>query len=288
MTTPLRVLLIEDAEDDALLCLRELRRGGYEVVSERVETADAMADALGRGTWDIVLCDYVLPRFSGMAALKLLQDLRRDVPALMVSGEAGEELAVTAMKAGAQDYLLKENLWRLVPAVQRALREATERRARQRAEADKTALLDLVRDLSASLDRTEILDRMQRRVAALLPCDQVATFQWDRRRGAFVATALYGIPEPLQAAAFAVEFVRGQPVVERVLSGHTVLVNDTEGQMSFAPELLEQFGIAAVLGVPLRRGATWSVSLPLRNSDRGTHSTGAPCSCSKGSPCTSR
>jgi CheY-like chemotaxis protein len=76
MTTPLRVLLVEDVEDDALRVLRELQNGGYEVVWERVDTSEAMADALDRETWNIVLCDYVLPRFSGLAALQLLQDKR--------------------------------------------------------------------------------------------------------------------------------------------------------------------------------------------------------------------
>jgi signal transduction histidine kinase/CheY-like chemotaxis protein len=248
---PLCVLLVEDSEDDALLLLRELRRAGYELTWERVDTPAAMVEALQRRMWDIVLCDYVLPQFSGPMALQLLYDTAPEVPALIVSGEAGEEFAVTAIKGGAQDYVLKDNLRRLVPAVQRALREAEERRARKRAEADKATLLEMVRDLSGSLDRREILERVQRRVAALLPCDRVATFQWEDARGAFVASALHGIPEALHAGASAVEFVKGQPVVDWVLSGQTVVVNDLSAQPWFSTELLTQFDLAAVVGVPM-------------------------------------
>src|SRR6185369_16897185 len=114
------------------------------------------------------------------------------------------------------------------------------------------ALLAMAHDLTGSVDRSEILDRVQRRVAALLPCERVATFQWDVGRHAFVATALYGIPEPLQAAAAAVEFTTGQPVVDWVIGGQTVVANDGDGQTWFSPELLEQFDLAAVLGVPMR------------------------------------
>src|SRR5437016_3672607 len=137
--TPLRVLLVEDSEDHTQRLLRELRRGGFEPAWERVDSAAGMASALRRHEWDIVLCAHALPRFSGVAALRLLQEALPDVPALIVAGEIGEELAVTAIKSGAQDYVLKDNLQRLVPAAQSALREAEERQARKRAEADNAA-----------------------------------------------------------------------------------------------------------------------------------------------------
>jgi PAS domain S-box-containing protein len=130
---PLRVLLVEDSEDDALLLLRELRRSGYETTAERVDTAEAMRSALERQSWDIVIADYVIPGFGGLPALKLLQDMGFDIPVIMVSGMMGEETAVAAMKAGANDYLVKGHLVRLVPAIGRELREAEVRRARRQA-----------------------------------------------------------------------------------------------------------------------------------------------------------
>src|SRR6266852_1399840 len=112
MRTPLQVLIVEDCEDDAELLLHELRRGGYDPVFERVETSQAMGTALARQDWDIVLADYSLPRFSGLAALRLVQERGLDLPFIIVSGAIGEDTAVAAMRAGAHDYLLKGKLAR--------------------------------------------------------------------------------------------------------------------------------------------------------------------------------
>jgi two-component system, cell cycle sensor histidine kinase and response regulator CckA len=130
----LRVLIVEDSEDDMLLMLRELRRSDYELEYTRVDTAIAMRAALDRQTWDVVIADYTLPTFSAPDALQLLQDHQQDLPFIIVSGTIGEETAVAAMKAGANDYLIKGNLVRLLPAIERELREAAERRKRQLAE----------------------------------------------------------------------------------------------------------------------------------------------------------
>jgi PAS domain S-box-containing protein len=131
---PLRVLIVEDSPDDAELLLRELRRGGYDPTHLRVDTREAMRAALGEQTWDLIISDYSMPHFDGFAALKLLQEKALDVPFVIVSGTIGEKLAVAAMKAGAHDYLMKGDLARLVPAVQRELREAAGRRERRRAD----------------------------------------------------------------------------------------------------------------------------------------------------------
>jgi signal transduction histidine kinase len=133
---PLSVLVVEDSEDDMLLLVRELQRGGYTIATERVETAEAMQAALDRQAWDIIIADYTLPNFSAPAALQLLQQRQQDLPFIIVSGTIEEETAVTAMKAGAHDYITKGNLARLIPAVERELREASERQKRQQAEAD--------------------------------------------------------------------------------------------------------------------------------------------------------
>jgi DNA-binding response OmpR family regulator len=118
--TPLRVLFIEDSEDDATLQVRLLRQAGYEVAYTRVQSADELKTALQR-SWDIVISDYSMPHFSGTEALKVVREKGIEVPFIFVSGTIGEDAAVAALKIGAQDYLMKTNLGRLIPSVQREL-----------------------------------------------------------------------------------------------------------------------------------------------------------------------
>ncbi|HEX9867005.1 MAG TPA: response regulator [Candidatus Tectomicrobia bacterium] len=134
MGVPLRVMIVEDQEDDALLLLRVLRRAGYDLTFERVDTAGTMEAALDRQAWDIIIADYTLPEFNGLAALALVKARGLDLPFILVAGSIGEEIAVAAMKTGAHDYIMKNNLSRLIPAVERELREIEVRRARKRAE----------------------------------------------------------------------------------------------------------------------------------------------------------
>ncbi len=129
----LRVLLVEDDADDAELIVRELRRGGFEVEARRVDTERALRDAL-ESRWDVVLSDFEMPSFDGLRAFELVLAQRVDVPFIFVSGALGEERAVTAMRAGACDYLLKSQLHRLAVTVRRELRSSEERRARRLAD----------------------------------------------------------------------------------------------------------------------------------------------------------
>jgi PAS domain S-box-containing protein len=136
MGAPLRVLLVEDSENDALLLLRQLRRGGYEPSSRRVDTAGEMEAALEDQAWDLVISDHNMPAFNSLAALDLLRAKGFvDLPFIIVSGRIGEDAAVSAMKAGAHDYIMKDNLARLNSAIERELREAEVRRSRREAEA---------------------------------------------------------------------------------------------------------------------------------------------------------
>jgi DNA-binding NtrC family response regulator len=135
MDRPLRLLMVENTADDAELLLRALRRGGYEVACEVVETPAAMCAALERQEWDVITSDHAMPHFSAPAALALAKALRPDVPFIVVSGELDLNLAVSLMKGGAQDYIQKQELAHLGPAIARELREVEVRRARQRAEA---------------------------------------------------------------------------------------------------------------------------------------------------------
>jgi PAS domain S-box-containing protein len=134
MEKELHVLIVEDSEDDTLLMVRELKRGGYRPAYRRVESAAELQQELEKQSWDLILSDYRIPRFSGFRALELVRERGHDLPFIIVSGAIGEETAVAAMKAGAHDYIMKGNLVRLVPAVEREVREAEERRRRRKAE----------------------------------------------------------------------------------------------------------------------------------------------------------
>jgi sigma-B regulation protein RsbU (phosphoserine phosphatase) len=131
---PIRVLVVEDSEFDARILIGTLKQGGYDPVWRRVESAGTMREALQNETWELVLSDYNLPEFSAPDALRLLQESGLDLPFVIISGGIGEDVAVAAMKAGAHDYLMKGNLARLVPAVEREMRDAEVRHGRRRAE----------------------------------------------------------------------------------------------------------------------------------------------------------
>jgi signal transduction histidine kinase len=129
----LRLLMVEDSEDDATLLARAVRQGGYDLVYRRVETANAMRAALAARPWDAILCDYQLPEFGALGAIAVAQEQDRDIPFLVVSGAVKEETAIEALKAGAHDFILKDRLARLVPAIGRELKEAQIRRERRQA-----------------------------------------------------------------------------------------------------------------------------------------------------------
>lgn len=134
MNKGLKVLVVEDSEADAELLLHELSKAGYKPTARRVDSAAAMESALRQDDWDLIISDYVLPQFSGLEALKILQKRNLDIPFLIVSGKIGEEVAVEALKAGADDYLLKDRLARLPAAIERELQEAAHRQKRREAD----------------------------------------------------------------------------------------------------------------------------------------------------------
>lgn len=143
----LTLLLIEDDPDDALLIVRELGRCGYVPDWERVDTAPTLIEALQRQTWDVITCDWVMPSFSAIEALKILQVRAAETPKIIVSGEIAEEAAVAAMRGGAHDFVSKHHLARLCPAVERELRETEVRRAHRQAEQALRESEDRYRDL---------------------------------------------------------------------------------------------------------------------------------------------
>ncbi len=152
MSEPLRLLIVEDSESDEKLVLHALRRSGLTVVSERVEDEPAMREALARTLWDVVVSDWAMPRFSGPAALEVLKSAGLDIPFILVSGTIGEEVAVEAMRGGAADFMGKDRLARLAPAIARAMADARERRARREAELALRANEELFRQIARTID----------------------------------------------------------------------------------------------------------------------------------------
>ena len=165
MNERLNLLIVEDSENDAALVVRLLRRAGYDVRNQRVETAGQMQSALDQQTWDVVICDYHMPAFTAPAALALVQQTGVDIPFIVVSGAMGEDVAVAMMRAGAHDYLLKDKLERLAPAVARELRGAQTRRERQQTE---EALRLRFAELEA-VNRVSTVLRAAQTVAEMLP-----------------------------------------------------------------------------------------------------------------------
>jgi PAS domain S-box-containing protein len=294
MGMPLRVLIVEDSVDDAELLLRQLRRAGYDPVSERVQTADAMKTALERGTWDLVVCDYTMPQFDAPTALTLLNQSGRDVPFIVVSGSIGEDIAVTMMKSGAHDYILKQNLTRFVPALQRELREAENRRqqrvtaqARQQLEIERAELLDRLtqenEDLTAltqvtanaisTLDLDELLRVLLGRVIEAMHADSATILLVD------------GPELQVRASAGAVNLSDSTHVkhVGECLAGSVavrmkpVYVEDAAVDPLITDPLIRERGIRSMLGVPLKRHGTligvlhvdWLTVRPCR--DREVH-----------------
>ncbi len=139
-----RVLLVDDSEDDRELILMNLRRGGYNPEHLGVDTEKSFNEALDNHEWDLILCDYSMPGFDGITALNILNKKNLDIPFILVSGAIGEELAVKAMKAGAHDYLMKDNLQRLVPAIEREINEAENRKKHREAQRERDRLLTVI------------------------------------------------------------------------------------------------------------------------------------------------
>ena len=161
----LNILIIEDSESDTDLIVRQLKKAGYTIIHQRVETEEEMKAALDIIAWDVVISDYKLPQFNAPAALTLLKKTGLDIPFIVVSGTIGEETAVALMKAGAHDYLMKDKLARLAPAVQRELDEAHVRRDRiqaeialRKSEERYRTLSEVAHDMIFIIDRNDIVE----------------------------------------------------------------------------------------------------------------------------------
>ncbi|HEY4999897.1 MAG TPA: EAL domain-containing protein, partial [Usitatibacter sp.] len=182
MAGALRVLMVEDSDDDALLVSRQLERLESPVEITRVERVGELRAALNRSTWDIVISDYSLPHFSGLEALTIVRESHADLPFILVSATIGEELAVEAMRRGASDYVMKGNLARLLPAVQRELRESAARRL-QREKLHRLAYFDSITGLANRTLFGERFAQLTKVAAHDRRRDAVAVFDVDRFSG---------------------------------------------------------------------------------------------------------
>ena len=288
------MLIVEDSTDDAELVLRQLRRAGYDPVSERVQTAAAMQTALEREAWDLVVSDYSMPQFDAPTALNLLNLSGHDIPFMVVSGSIGEDIAVAMMKTGAHDYILKQNLTRFVPAVQRELREAENRRqqklteqAKQRIQIERDGFLERLKqeneDLAAltqvttnaisTLELDELLRVLLGRMVEVMRADAATILLAD---GAELRVRASVGAVDLSDSTYVTHV--GEGFAGSVASGmKPVYVEDAAVDPLVTDPLIRERGIRCMLGVPLRRNGTligvlhvdWLTVRPCR--DREVH-----------------
>ncbi len=219
MSKALNLLQVEDSQSDASLIVRHLENAGYDVHSERIETAPRMRVALERQPWDAIVADYHLPQFDAPSALAVLRDTGLDIPFIVVSGAVGEDRAVAMMKAGAQDYVMKSSLTRLAPAVEREIQEAAIRREHKLAD-------EALRAARRETERShELLDAVfTAQMDAVIVCDTAGMVV----RTNPAASAIFGFePAGMEIAAILekaqIPAGPGSSATKRALAGETVV-----------------------------------------------------------------
>lgn len=259
----LHVLILEDHEDDAALMLRELRREGYTPVWEWVQNESEYLARLQEHEFDLILADYSLPQFDALRALDVVRTSALDVPFIIVSGSISEEVAVHCMKQGAADYLLKDRLSRLGPAVTQALRAKQlrdeKRRAEQaeREEAELTAALARIsQDLIAVLDTPRMLERLCGLTAEVLQGNSCCTLLWQPQKEEYSLAASWGYT-PEQQEILRVLRVRQATIAPLITSldrEHVVELRTLLAQAQMSDAWLSQFAPGSILCLQLRRG----------------------------------
>ena len=255
----IRILMLEDEATDAELVERQLRRGRVDCSTSRVETREAFIAGLRRRP-DLILADYSLPAFDGMAALALAQQQCPDVPFVFVSGAIGEELAIESLKQGATDYVLKDRLSRLAPAVRRSLEEAAQRSARvaaedalRRSEAKHRALLEINNAIISNLDRESLFQAIAQGVGRIIVSDRSCLTLLDRDRELVTVTGLAGIEASEEHFPVGTEFPsRGSHLEPVLTAGETLVRRSLESAQAVGEESrLLKIGIRSYVSVPL-------------------------------------
>ena len=185
MNKPLRVLNVEDSERDVALVRRHLSSSGYSLTTDRVETGEQMAAALKAKSWDIILCDYSMPQFNALSALNVLKNTGLDIPLIIISGTVGEDVAVEAMRKGAQDYLMKDNLVRLEPAIERELQESANRLAKRKAENERLALAEIGEASIIAPNLSEFLKLVHKTLGRIVSAENCIVMLHDADAGTF-------------------------------------------------------------------------------------------------------
>jgi diguanylate cyclase (GGDEF)-like protein len=284
MGTPLRLLMVEDSAEDAELVLRELRRGGYEPTATRVDTADALEAAFPAQHWDLVLVDFTMPRFSGRKALEMVRARDHDVPFIYVSGTIGEDMAVAAMKAGAHDYIMKGNLKRLLPAIDRELKEAQERRDRRRAEHELRLMQTIALAVTEAPDVHAALGVALRLICEATGCEAGQAWVPDSSGDVLECSPAWYGPggnlEALRTASLALSLKPGTGLPGRVwATKQPVWVDDlVREEISAQDSVLRAAPTTAAVGIPVLAGAEVAAVLELFMREIGARERNLACS----------
>lgn len=266
-TTPLNVLIAEDSEDDIILIMRELRRGGFDMSFRRVDTRPDLESAIAIGGWDLVISDYLMPKLSGLDVVKFVRGSGLEVPVIVVSGVAGDDFAVTVMTAGADDFVPKSRLTRLAPAILRELREYETRRAHKKAEAEilfLNRLLETITEVDKMVVRENDIGQVLHESCRILVEKAGFRMAWVGR-----AELSSGRVTPVCQAGCGAAYIDNidvrcdftppgmGPTGRAIRTGSHVICTDLEADASFAPwrqEAMAQ-GFKACAAFPIFAGA---------------------------------
>jgi two-component system cell cycle sensor histidine kinase/response regulator CckA len=276
MDTPLHALIVEASEDDVLLIVQELRRSGYDPIYERIDTAAAMSTALDRQTWDVIIADYSVLRASGPGALASLQEKGLDLPLIVVSSADGEDIAVASIKAGAHDYVLKDNLARLGAALRRELHEAEGRRARRRAEQalrQRTAQLEAMQEVSlelaAQLDLDTLLHSIVSRAIELLGGTSGGLYLYRPEQDALEWSMAVGRTEAFIGSVLH----RGEGLSGKVWETGELLIVDDYGHWEGRASAYDGVHVGAAVAAPIRWGDAFLGALNVSSEAVGAFSS---------------
>ena len=249
MSTPLRALIVEDSADDAELLVRELRRSGYDVTHERAFDGDSLDRALTAGPWDIVFSDHSMPAFGSGAALQMVRGRDADVPFVIVSGTMGEDVAVDAMRAGANDYLVKGRLARLPAVVDRELRQTAAQTARRSLDRAFAALRDVASAIGGLPEPSAVAELAARHAREFAHADGSAVYAWDAGSQLLRALSIEGIPEGQRAYVLR----SGEGAVGSAFARHEIVVVDDYARWPSAAAISRSF-VRSAMAAPMLVG----------------------------------